>query len=240
MHSRGKIFGEFLLIVIGVLAALMLEALMSERHDKSLEAEYLSRLESDITKDKLAFTYRIEFFSSVQAFSQEFLEWLHSDSVMDKRVLLAAFYAAEVWPYELTKSTYQDLQSTGNLRLIEEVALRANLIQYYNRADARDDYWNPSAEYRKSIRGLIPTKVQGQIREKCPTTDRQDLVPTGFPPCDLQGVDLDRLAILFEPLRNDPNFLKALTYRHSELGVAVRLFEQQVAFADEILVGFDE
>ncbi|MEP0202662.1 MAG: hypothetical protein ABJ084_00960 [Halioglobus sp.] len=240
MSNRGKIFGEFLLIVIGVLTALMLEAFMSERHDKTLEAQYLSRLESDITKDKLAFTYRIEFFSSVQAFSQEFLDWLHSDSVMDEHVLLAAFYAAEVWPYELTKSTYQDLQSTGNLRLIDKLALRANLIQYYNRADAGEDYWNPAAEYRKSIRGLIPTKIQEQIRDRCPTTDRQDLIPTGFPPCDLQGVDLSRIAILFEPLRKDPNFLKTLTLRHSELGVSVRLFEQQVAFADEILARLDE
>ena len=62
-----------------------------------------------------------------------------------------------------------------------------------------------------------------------------DLVPTGFPPCDLQGIDLEHMTALFEPLCNDASFQNTLTYRHSELGVMLRLFRQQVAFADNVL-----
>ena len=235
MKNRRNILGEFVLIVVGVFAALMLETMMSERNDGVLREEYLSRINADITNDKQAFGYRIEFFSSVQGFSQEFLDWLHSDSSVDQSVLLAAFYAAEVWPYELNKSTYQDLQSTGNFRLVDNIDLRASVFQYYNKAEGADDYWSLSDEYRKIIRGLIPSEVQAKIRATCPTTDDADLIPSGFPPCELQEIDMDQLAALFDALRSDSNFLNVLNYRHSQLGVSLRLFRQQVALADDTL-----
>lgn len=112
---------------------------------------------------------KIEFFTGVQQFSQELLDWLDSDVPMDHSTLLAAFYAAEIWPYLPGMSTYHDLQSTGNLRLIDNIDLRTNLFRYYS------------------------------------------------------------------PLRDDAAFRSILTYRHSELGVMLGLFRQQVAFADDVL-----
>ena len=109
MNNRKKMVGEFVLIVVGVFAALMLETMMSERHDDELRTEYLSRIKADIATDKRAFGYRIEFFTRVQQFSEKFLEWTQSDTPVDKSVLLAAFYAAEIWPFAPGISTYQDL-----------------------------------------------------------------------------------------------------------------------------------
>ena len=240
MNKRGKVVGEFVLIVIGVFVALTIDTMMSERHDGELRAEHLIRTPADITTDKQAFEYRIEFFTAVQQFSQEFLDWMHSDSPMDQSVLLAAFYAAEIWPYFPGMSTYQDLQNTGNFRLIDNIDLRTSLFQYYNKADSSRPGWNPSDGYRKTIRGVIPSGVQAQIREACPTADDDDLAPTGFPPCDLQGIDLEHMTALFEPLRNDASFHNILTYRHSELGVMLRLFRQQVLFADKVMVHIED
>lgn len=235
MSNRRRVVGEFVLIVVGVFAALMLETMMSERHDGELRAEYLLRIEADIATDKQAIEYRIEFFTGVQQFSQEFLDWLHSDAPVDQSVLLAAFYAAEVWPHAPRTSTYQDLRSTGNFRLIENIDLRTELFKYYNKADTSRPGWNPSDDYRRTIRGIIPSDVQAQIRDACPTADIDDLVPTGFPPCDLHGIDFELMTTLLEPLRDDSVFQRILTYRHSELGVMLRLFRQQVTFADNVL-----
>lgn len=236
MKNRRRVVGEFVLIVVGVFAALTLETMMSERHDGELRAEYLSRIKADITTDRQTLEYRIEFFIGVQEFSQEFLDWLHSDAPVDQSVLLAAFYAAEIWPFKPSMSTYQDLQSTGNFRLIENIALRTNLFRYHNKADSSRPGWNPSDEYRKTIRGIIPSDVQAQIREACPTADYEDLTPTGFPPCDLHGIDFEQIAALFNPLRRNAAFQDILTYRNSELGVKLRLFRQQIIFADHVLV----
>ena len=235
MKKRGRTVGEFVLIVVGVFVALMLDTMMGQRHDGELRLEYLSRLEADIVSDKQAFEYRIEFFTDVQQFSQAFLDWVDSDVPVDQSTLLAAFYAAEIWPYFPRKSTYHDLQSTGNLRLIDNIDLRTSLFRYYSKADVSRPGWNPSDHYRSIIRGTIPSDVQARIREACPTADKDDLVPTGFPPCELPGIDFQRLTTFFEPLRNDATFRSVLTYRHSELGVMLRLFRQQVAFADDVL-----
>ena len=235
LKNRRRTVGEFVLIVVGVFVALLLDTMMSERHDGELGLEYLVRLEADINSDKQAFEYRIEFFTAVQRFSQELLNWMSSEVPVDQSVLLAAFYAAEIWPYVPRTSTYQDLQSTGNFRLIENIDLRTNLFRYHNKSDTSRPGWNPSDEYRKIIRGIIPSDIQAQIRKACPTTDSDDLVPTGFPPCVLQGIDYDQVTALFEPLRDDASFQNILTYRHSELGVMIRLFRQQVSFGDNVL-----
>ena len=240
MNKRGRRVSEFVLIVVGVFVALMLETMMSERNDGELRAEYLARIGADMIADKQAIEFRIEFFTAVQKSSREVIDWMQSDAPVNQSVLLAAFYAAEIWPFVPRLSTYQDLQSTGNLRLIDNIDLRTSLFHYYNKADASRPGWNPSDEYRKTIRGVIPGDVQSQIRDACPTTDVSDNTPTGFPPCDLETIDFERMTILFDPLRNDTSFLRVLTYRHSELGVMIRLFRQQVAFADDVLVHIED
>ena len=54
MKNRGRMVGEFLLIVIGVLVAFMVEAALDERQDDALRDEYYSRVRADVEADKLA------------------------------------------------------------------------------------------------------------------------------------------------------------------------------------------
>ena len=233
-------FGEFVLIVVGVLVALMVETALEERNDDELRDEYYSRLKIDIEADKQAAEYRVVFFSEIERFSQKTLAWLAGDLPVDKDVLLESFYAAEIFPFVPNMSTYEDLQSTGNIRLIDDIDFRTHLAAYYNKADISRPGWNPPEEYRARIRGIIPAQVQNQIRNNCPTTDEFDLIPTGFPPCELDVIDYDELTELYAPLKNDIAFREALTYRASELAVVSYLLAQQVVYANEVLVRMDE
>ena len=235
MKDRGRMVGEFFLIVTGVLVALMVESALEDRKNDALRDEYFSRVQADVAADKLAVVNRIEFFVSVQKFSQNTLDWLESDRPVDQDVLLASFYAAELWPFIPNLATYQDLQSTGNIRLMDDIEFRTKLANYYNKANASRAGWNPSEDYRSIIRGVIPTRAQEAIRQSCPTTDKFDLEPTGFPPCTPAGIDYDVLNTLYEPLKDDADFREILTYRHSELGVMIYLLRQQVVFADQVL-----
>jgi len=203
--------------------------------DENLRDEYISRIASDIAGDKEGIEYRIEFFAGVGNFSKEMLDWMHTDAPVDKDVLLASFYAAEIWPFVPNSSTYLDLQSTGNIRLLDDIDLRALLVSYHIQADASRPGWSLSDEYRKVIRGIIPTEVQDQIRKNCPTTDHLDQRSSGFPPCELPGVDYDELAELYEPLRHNEAIRQTLTYRYSQLTVMLRLLGQQKGIAAEIL-----
>ena len=240
MNKRGRMIGEFVLIVVGVLVALMVEATLDERQDDKLRDEYFSRIQSDIEADKRGLVQRVGFFLEIERFSQEALDWLDSDDPLNKEVLLASFYAAELWPLVSNLGTYQDLLSTGNIRLLGDIEFRTSLAAYYNKADSSRPGWNPSQDYRQLIRGIIPTRIQAQIRAECPTTDAFDQISTDFPPCTLQNIDYDRLTALFEPLRSDIVFRRTLTYRNSELGVVTYLLRQQVAYADEVLTQIEK
>ena len=98
-QGRGKLVAEFLLIVIGVLAALAADTAFEERRDNELKEEYLARLEADLRTDVRDIENRISFFNDVQVFSADVLSWLSSDAPVDHDLVLAAFYAAEVWPF---------------------------------------------------------------------------------------------------------------------------------------------
>jgi hypothetical protein len=239
MKQQTKLVGEFILIVVGVLVALAVESALEDRADDELRDQYLTRLAMDLEADKTGLEGRIEFFTDVQRFSQDVLTWLDGDAPLDRRVLLASFYAAEVWPMSASTSTYRDLHSTGNLRLLDDIDLRMKMAVYYNKADSTESGMNPNEDYRGWIRGVIPTNVQDLIRAHCPTTDEMDLMPTGFPPCSLPGVDYDQMNQLFAPLRQSEELRRILTYRHSEIGVMIYLLRQQVTFADEAIQQLD-
>lgn len=235
MKQQTKLVGEFVLIVVGVLVALAVESALEDRADDKLRDQYLSRLALDLEADKRALLGRIDFFTDVRRFSQDVLTWLDSDAPVDQGTLLAAFYAAEVWPLAPNTSTYLDLHSTGNLRLLDDIDLRMKLAIYYNKAESTEAGMNPSENYRDWIRGVIPTSVQDLIRERCPTTDEKDLMPSGFPPCSLPEIDYDQIGQLFTQLRANPELRRVLTYRHSEIGVMIYLLRQQVRFANEAI-----
>ena len=235
MKTNTRLVGEFFLIVIGVLVALAVEATLENRQDDKLRDEYIARIQHDMEGDTRAARNRIVFFTDVQRFSGEVLDWLETDAPVDHDILLASFYAAEVWPFLPNVSTYEDLLSTGNIRLLDNIDLRTSLSAYYNKGSTSRSGWNPSEYYREIVRGVIPNQVQSLIRQNCPTTDELDEEPTGFPACELPGIDYAALSELFEPLKNDTSFRRALTYRHSELGVMIYLLTQQSSYANEVL-----
>jgi len=235
LQGQGKLVAEFFLIVAGVLAALAADTAFENRRDSELKDEYLARIEADLKSDAEAIKYRIDFFDDVQAFCGDVLNWLGSDVQVDQDMLLASFYAAEVWPFLPSRSTFEDLQSTGNIRLLDDIELRTSLSRYYNRADTSRSGWNPSEDYREVIRGVIPNDVQALIRQNCPTTDNMDERPTGFPDCELPGVDYDEMTRLFARLKDDVELRETLTYRHSELGVMTYLLAQQRKIGEQVL-----
>lgn len=234
-RKRGRIIGEFFLIVIGVLVALAVETALHERQNDQLRDEYYSRVRDDLMSDKFAAESRIEFFTAVQQFNQDTLDWLESDATVSQDVLLAAFYAAELWPFVANRSTYQDLLSTGNIGLMDDIDFRTSLAAYYNRADASENGINPSEDYRQTVRGIIPSGVQELIRANCPTTDDMDQRPTGFPRCELPNINYDQLNALLVPLKSDQLFRQTLTYRTSEIAVMMYLLSQQIRYADAVL-----
>jgi hypothetical protein len=219
---RGRMVGEFFLIVLGVLAALMVDTWIEQRDNNQLTDDYLSRLSDDLEADRRALEYRISFFSSVLSMSVDTLENLSSTEPIGQEDLLAAYYSAEIFTFRPITNTYEDLQSTGNIGLLGDIDLRLALASYHSKTSALTD--EISQEYRGIVRGIIPFEIQAAIRKHCPTTDRTDEVPTGFPPCTLPGVSDATVNETFAKLRAHPSVAEILTYRASEVDVTIYLY----------------
>jgi len=235
MKSYGRLAGEFALIVIGVLLALMMESAIQRSDDDNLSRQYTERLIQDLEMDHANLQDQIEFFSQVRDYSNETLSWLRSDLPFNDDVLLASYLAAEIWPFTVLSNTYEDLQNTGNIRLLENMEIRTRLSLYHSTASERAlSGWNISQEYRSIIRGIIYPEIQNQIRTACPTTNDDDTEATQFDLCQISLAGNSGLADEFELMRESQTVLRVLSYRVSELDVALRLFEQQAKFAKSL------
>ena len=124
---------DFVVIVIGVLAALAVDQWNDNRNDRATEAEYLMRLRADLNQDIRSFTRNEEVFETkariikdlrdqpVSALLSRDLEALLQDLVF------SGYYGLP----ETRSTTFDELSSTGRLMLIQDVALREGLSRYH-------------------------------------------------------------------------------------------------------------
>jgi hypothetical protein len=234
---RGRLFGEFVLVVLGVLVALMFDSWMEQRSDDNLRQEYLGRLADDLESDRQNYRNRIAFYSDVRAFALQTLSAFRSEAPVDQEDLLAAYYASEVFTLTPASNTYEDLQNTGNIRLLRDIELRLALSSYHEKT-AREGT-NLDKDYRKIVQGIIPWEIQKAIRKNCPTLDASGEIPTGFPPCKLPQLDTDNVNAIFNTIRAYPNIFEILTYRVSDVDTGIYLLGAQKGFVDAILDQLD-
>lgn len=247
---------EFLVIALGVLAALFVDTWVEDRENAERAEVYRQRLIVDLERDIRNLDAVIEYYSGVRNYALMTLADLEREQPLDDFILLhAAFNAAEEWLFILESSTYNDLQSTGALALIDDVALRIELAEYHRAGKAREVAWNLVRDYRAVARGIIPNTLQKAIHTSCNSNLNSDSPSPGeansnaqisvsIEPltgsataeglCGLNPGDfvLDKAAA---ELRSDTRIPHLLRYRISQLRVAAALFEGQRQSAEQLL-----
>ena len=81
------------------------------------------------------------------------------------QTVLGFYQASQLWPWVPSDSTYQELRSAGELGLIRDRALRADISKYYAEASGSNIGYILAfqPEYRRLVRGLTPAVVSDQI-----------------------------------------------------------------------------
>ena len=191
---------EFVVIVLGVLAALAVESWSEDREDRVLEELYLSRLQVDLRNDleqigrarwasfaqarattTLLFSLDDPLASEVPTFTEsaESIDFtvpatkVISDTTMGELVWMAKRFRALV----PSQSTYQEMLATGRFQVINDDLLRASVIEYYSLATDGGDFAEWVAEPTESLDAVLQ--------------------PTGFTAFDFQYLD-DPLPMLRE------------------------------------------
>jgi len=164
-------FVEILLIVIGILLALSFNTWQNNSKNRAIEKDYISDLIIDISQDTAYFnTRRIGNIQKKADALNQAKSYLHGNfKITDTLLFLntvgyGARYSRVI--ASSNSSTYTELVSTGNLRIIENKEIRKEIINYYESKDAATKTIQGSKTgYLEYINSLRPFKkdTPGQI-----------------------------------------------------------------------------
>ena len=173
---------EILLIVIGILLAISLNTWQNTRNNRTIENDYISDLIIDISQDTAYFnTRRIRNIQKkADALNQAKAYLLGRYTISDTLLFLNTVgYGARYSRVVATSnsSTYTELVSTGNLRIIEDKDIRKEIITYYESKDAATktiqgsktgylDYINALRSFKKDNPNEISSSDQKRMLKK--------------------------------------------------------------------------
>jgi len=174
--SRYMIYavGEIVLVMVGILLALQVNNWNENRKERAQEVIILENLRTDLQEDIVQLEYQIDFKNlmiSEYLNALEILSEKKEGSLEElKRDLKSIF---QVGGFDINKTTFNNLESTGEIRLIGRKSLADSIVGYYNsgyegwESALRDYTRNITAPYFLSfdhITGFSFTDDDGTVR----------------------------------------------------------------------------
>ena len=152
--------GEFVVIVLGILAALAVDSWSEERNNRILEQEYLARIKEDLEWDlaeieeaisasilqgrsatTLLYELNDPLADHVPRFRSDRLEAIDfavpAHEEFDGPLKRLVWLAARTRSFDPRRSTYDELLATGRIVVIDVSELRASIIDHYSLTEDR-------------------------------------------------------------------------------------------------------
>jgi hypothetical protein len=128
-----RLASEFVVIFLGVLVALAVEQWWEYRQDRSLEQEYYASLVEDLKIDIAEYELSINVGNRSVSLSRELLGVIvSSDDVETSRPLNEVLHYSSFVNYpERSTGTFDELMSSGNIRLLLDAEIKSALFAYY-------------------------------------------------------------------------------------------------------------
>ena len=127
--------GEIILVVIGILIALQINNWNEARKSTVQETLYLTRLLSENKQDIVAFKENIKELKKGIETVVNLSKALKDETTDDSALIKSAndyFKYGSIYPiFYSSNSTFDDLSSTGNLKVITNTNLRDSIVQHY-------------------------------------------------------------------------------------------------------------
>jgi hypothetical protein len=165
------LFAETLVIVLGVLIALGLDDYRTNQYERRLAIDYVQRIQDDLIRDldyiERIWVQRLKIKrESLEAIAPVIRGQTQAPADVEgflKQVARGgiAGTSAASW---YTDTTFQDMRATGNLRLIQDPDIRAQISRYYEavqsealRVEAR------FTNYAPFVHAVLPAELRDDI-----------------------------------------------------------------------------
>ncbi len=235
--------GEIILVVIGILIALQVNNWNQDRIAKKEAEVFLDRLNQDLLSERLVLNERIKYYGKVREHAKNVVNTLSSDpDSLDAQFLISVYQASQQWIYRNLRDTYDELISTGNVKLIPNKDLRKRIGLYYNETNVYMRIWYKETDYRDLVRSHIPYDVQEKIGQACEIwteIDKEISKNVIIDDCepDLTAEEIERsLALLNENNLLQNNTLLLAANRHiTDINLKIGLFRRKLNGNEELL-----
>ena len=235
--------GEIVLVVIGILIALQVNNWNLNRIAKKEARNFHERLIEELSSEKLILKERLDYYILVQEHAKKVVDDLmNRPDSLGEEFIIDAYQASQQWKYRNVRDTYDELISTGNIKLIPDQYLRQRIGAYYDETDVYLPVWYSETDYRELARKHIPFEVQRKIQKACEIwtdTDQQIGGNAIIQNCDpeLSLEEIDRTLSLLNQNNQLFNniFLISANRQVSDLELKIGLYRRKLNGSQELI-----
>ena len=236
-------FGEIVLVVIGILIALQVNNWNQDRVAENEAEIFLERLNQDLLSERMVLKERIKYYGKVRQHAKNVVNTLSNKTdSLDSQFLISVYQASQQWIYRNLRDTYDELISTGNVKLIPNKDLRKRIGLYYNESNVYMRIWYKETDYRDLVRSHIPYDVQEKIGQACEIwteIDKEISKNVIIDDCepDLTEEEVQRsIALLNQNNMLQNNTLLLAANRHiTDINLKIGLFKRKLDGNEELL-----
>lgn len=214
---------EFVLLVVGVFLGIQVANWNEERANDERSAWFTQRLDDDLRRAAWNYRFLLEYYQDVLANAERTVDALDGVAKLDDEALLISAYRATQYLGVLeSRSTYDELVSTGTLALIRDHRLRGVATAVFN-----DDIFETIAQegmasrYRAAFRMLMPNAVQRTLAARCgdraPTVGDYASIANPLDYACSTGLSAPQIADAVGRLRDDRSLVLLLRLRIADI-----------------------
>lgn len=227
---------DFFIVIVGVFIGIQVANWNEGRTEQERGQGYIVRLKSDIVQTQDLLTAGLKFREDVRQeglkslrFSQE-----KGENVDPWLVVVSFFIASQAGGPGTVGTTYEELISTGDVRLITNTVLRNKLADYY-RVQPVELILEELPAFRENVRGMIPINLQDYMWTECwgDSFLKQRLKQCVAPK------DLSDIAGIAERLLNDELLISQLRYWVSTQRAALGIMQEKERLLQKLMVVID-
>ncbi len=207
------------LVVIGILIALQINTWNEEKKNKKATLVYMDRLIEDLKSDTLMLSQHIEAAIIKNQYCKQIKNIIdHKEIIEDANAFVIKLQGVgRLLKPSVNTNTFDDLKSTGNLKLVKEIEMTNAIRDYYK---LRPEWW--FTEYTDQlVNGYLPIVVDAipmQIHEDILSSENISLnVSSSYVGHDISPVTQEELEYILNYLQLHKDFdfqLKRITRSH--------------------------
>jgi len=158
---------ELAVVVLGIFLGLQADGWNEARKDRVLERQYLESLKADFEADIAELDGAIDLAKSRAQLGRLLISSVNDGQIKsDPNEFIWAVYNTFLLNYpSYTRATINDLLSTGNLQLLQDVTLKATIAAYYTDIEYNEQWKVNWREAQIAMEQTLPDILDFKIRE---------------------------------------------------------------------------